>query len=68
MNDGSASHLLKSVKSGPQKQTSSKPKVNPEWTQSKPRMDVIFFNSIPQVNPESKPGVQLESVLVLGWV
>lgn len=58
MKDGSALHLL-SVKSGPQKQTHSKPKVNPEWTQS-------FLNSRPQVNPESKPGVQLESALVLG--
>lgn len=35
--DGSASHF--SVKSGPQKQTPSKSKVNSKWTQSKPQMD-----------------------------
>lgn len=65
MNDGSASHLL-SVKSGPRKQTHSKPKVNPKWTLSKPRMDLNIFNSRLQVNPESKPGVHLGSALVLG--
>lgn len=35
--DWSASHF--SVKSGPQKQTQSKSKVNSKWTQSGPQMD-----------------------------